>query len=430
MTDYAKIIQEAGYTVDTIGRYKLAAMLGCSEKKARNILRVLRQGKNEGVKVIKMEDPDTAWSKEESGNGVVYTLPKTRIHTKEQLFEFFNISESEWTCSKLVVNKWEVGAKNASGDLVIEPLYQVKAYLEPNNKLDLQCIKNALSGLKEEFSSRPPFLSGTAKPSNSGVTLEISAYDAHVGKLAWSDETGWENYDTGIACSRYDEAIDILLERCRYKLDKIVYVVGNDLMNFDTRTGTTTAGTPQDNDSRYHKVFRLVLKLIVRQVEKLRKIAPVHVIFVGGNHDNLAVSSLGYCVEIAYQSVDGVTVDSNPCPHKYWHSGVNLVMFEHGDKGKTKNKPLLLAVERPDLWAKSTHREVHQGHLHTRQTDEVMGVVCRRIPALCPPDFYHSSNDYVGNLMGAQGFLWHDEDGLIGTVEYYVNRGKLNGEKE
>jgi hypothetical protein len=422
--DYKKLIEDSGYTVDTIGRYRLAALIGSSEKKARNILKLLRDN-HKIEKVTVVDDPDTKWTKEVTDRGISYTLPKTRIHTKEQLLEFFQIDEREWTVSRLVVNKWEVGAKNASGDLVVEPLYQVKAFLEPRNSLDIETIKEALMDVRATFEYDSPFVEPSAESSDTGITLEISAYDAHVGKLAWADETGWDNYDTGIACAQYDLAIDTLINRCKYKLDKIVYVVGNDLMNFDTRSGSTTSGTPQDNDSRYHKVFKLVLKLVVRQIEKLRKIAPVHVIFVGGNHDNLAVSSLGYCAEIAYQSVEGVTIDNNPSSRKFWHSGVNLVMFDHGDRGKEKNKPLLLAVERPDLWSKSMHREVHEGHIHTRQMNEVMGVVSRRIPALCPPDFWHSSNDYVGNLMGAQGFLWHDEDGLIGTVEYYVKSSKL-----
>jgi len=48
-------------------------------------------------------------------------------------------------------------------------------------------------------------------------------------------------------------------------------------------------------------------------------------------------------------------------------------------------------------------------------------VITRIIPALCPPDFWHSSQGYVGAMRGAQAFLWDFNDGLLGTVEYSID---------
>lgn len=409
--DYRKIITDAGYTVETIGRYKLAALLDCGEKKARRILNSLKVSK-----------PDTSGvSHEYVGDKWNLTLNQTRIHTLDQLIEFFKVDTSQWEVERFICNSWEVGAKDKSGELRTSPLYQVKATFKRLSQINIEGVKKAVEEIRREFSSKPLiFPKRKNDPTKTGLALEVSVYDTHFGKLAWSDETGWGNYDTSIACREYDAAIDTILARCFYNLERIVYVVGNDILNSDNREGTTTKGTPQSNDSRYHKVFMTTLKTVVKQIEKMKQWCPVDVVFVSGNHDDLSVWHLGNCVSITYQKDESVNVYNEPTQRKYWQWGENLVMFEHGDKGAHKDKPLMMAVEQPNLWAQSRIREVHLGHLHQERVYEKMGVKVRIIPALCPPDYYHSAHGYVGNVLGAQGFVWDKEDGLISTIEYSI----------
>ncbi len=408
--DYRKIITDAGYTVDTIGRYKLAALLGCGEKKARKILATLR---------IPTENP--AVSHEYVGDKWNISLKETRIHTLEQLIEFFEVNTSKWEVERFICNSWEVGAKDKDGQLRTSPLYQVKATFKRVSSINIEGLKKAVEEVRKEFFSKPFSFSRSFTPiANEETALEVSVYDAHFGKLAWSDETGWGNYDTSIATAGYEKAVDTILSRCPIGFSKIVYVVGNDILNSDNREGTTTKGTPQSNDSRYHKVFSTTLKTVVKQIEKMRQIAEVDVVMVSGNHDDLSVWHLGNCISIIYDKQPNVTVYNDPIQRKYWSWGKNLVMFEHGDKGAHKDRPLMMAVEQPELWAKSRIREAHIGHLHQERVYEKMGVKVRIIPALCPPDYYHSSHGYVGNVLGAQGFIWHKKDGLLGTVEYSI----------
>jgi hypothetical protein len=413
--DYRKLITDAGFSPDTIGRYKLANLLGCGEKKARRILATLR---------VAPEKPDV--SHEYVGDKWNISLKQTRIHTLEQLIEFFKVDTSQWEVERFICNSWEVGAKGKDGVLRTSPLYQVKATFKRLSTVNIEGVKKAIEQVRREFASKPLVLNPQVfKPSASPVldqetALEVSVYDAHFGKLAWSDETGWGNYDTSIACFEYEKAVDTILSRCAVPIGKIVYVVGNDILNSDNREGTTTKGTPQSNDSRYHKVFSTTLKTVVKQVEKMKLRCPVDVVMVSGNHDDLSVWHLGNCISIIYDKDDRVNVYNDPVQRKYWQWGKNLVMFEHGDKGAHKDRPLMMAVEQPELWAKTRIREAHVGHLHQERVYEKMGVKVRIIPALCPPDYYHSAHGYVGNILGAQGFIWHKEEGLVGTVEYSI----------
>lgn len=416
MDEYRKIITDAGFSVDTIGRYKLAYLLGCGEKKARRILARLKQEQQPAAgDKVSHEYKGDLWNASLDSVGV------QRIHSLEDLIRFFKVDRTEWDVERFKCNSWEVGAKGPDGVLRTSPLYQVKATFKRVSQAGIETVKKIVEEMRCESSKKPPVLP-VSRPisADTGVALEVSVFDAHFGKLAWSDETGWGNWDTSITCQQYDLAVDAIISRCFYKLDKIVYVVGNDILNSDNREGTTTKGTPQSNDSRYHKVFKTVLKTVVKQIEKMKQICPVDVVIVSGNHDDLSTWHLGNCISIIYAADQNITVINDPAQRKYWKWGCNVVMFEHGDKGAHKDKPLMMAVERPELWADSSIREVHLGHLHQERVYEKMGVKVRIIPALCPPDYYHSSHGYVGNVLGAQGFIWDKAEGLVGTVEYSV----------
>ena len=66
---------------------------------------------------------------EDNTNTRVYTSKGPRITTLEQLIEECNIDLREWIIDRHVINKWEVGAKNSLEEVVVHPLFQVKAWL-------------------------------------------------------------------------------------------------------------------------------------------------------------------------------------------------------------------------------------------------------------------------------------------------------------
>lgn len=90
------------------------------------------------------------------------SLPKTNIHTLDQLVEYCQVDLSEWTIERFVVNKWEMGfVKDSIVSSTIvrgkqqkrtehkeagsQPLYQVKAFLKHKKFQDLEaaCTDNA-----------------------------------------------------------------------------------------------------------------------------------------------------------------------------------------------------------------------------------------------------------------------------------------------
>ena len=265
----------------------------------------------------------------------------------------------------------------------------------------------------------------TAKPVvSTGNLLEINIADAHLGKLAWSKETGHESYDTKIADAMYRRAQDTLFERAKgIKFERVLMVLGNDLLNSDNEEGTTTKGTQVSTDGRYHKTFYRARHLAIDSIEQARKIAPVHVIIMPGNHDRLACFHLGDSLECYFHGQPDVVIDNEPTSRKYFQFGKVMLMFCHGDREKRMDMPLVMASEQPVMWGATMFRECHTGHLHQTRTEESHGVRVRILPSLSPPDAWHAGNAYVGCLRSAEGYIWNREEGLIGQV-FYTDDGQ------
>src|ERR1044071_480200 len=97
-----------------------------------------------------------------------------------------------------------------------------------------------------------------------------------------------------------------------------------------------------------------------------------------------------------------------------------MLMFAHGNKGKLADYPLVMATEQPTMFGATQHREAHTGDKHTTRVHEYHGVKVRISPALCASDSWHSENLFVGNARSAEAFVWHQDEGLVGTAVYTV----------
>jgi hypothetical protein len=367
-----------------------------------------------GIETSKPE-PETS---EIAGDTWSITLPKTRICTLEQLLEYCKVDLSTWEVERFIVNKWEMGARNAADDLVIEPLFQVKATLK--KRVEIVAVRKEIELLKEEakqFARVPKVVARSAR--RSGNMLEINIPDIHVGKLAWPKETSGRPYDTLIAPKMYHRALNTLLERTKgYDFEEVLFVVGNDLFNSDDLEGRTTKGTQVTTDGRYHKTFYTVRHMITDSIERLREIAPVKVVMVSGNHDNLSVWHLGDSLECYFHKYPDVTIENNPCPRKYHQFGQVMLMFTHGDKGKRADYPLMMATEQSEMFGQTKFRETHCGHIHQTKVEEQHGVRVRVLPSLSPPDDWHAENGFFGNQRNAEAYVWNKGEGLIAQVYY------------
>jgi hypothetical protein len=340
------------------------------------------------------------------------------IRNEKDLIEVCGVDLKEWRIADgWECVAWESSAKNDDGEIVKRTLFRVKARFVRNHQARFaeQLIELMFTGARQ----RSPRPVKKARPPKTGVALEFGPYDAHFGLKAWGDETRGPNYDLDIATEQWAGALDKMLGRVAYwDLERVYFVIGNDLAHYDSRSGTTYAGTQQDADTRYHKLVGHLNAMLRDNIERMAAhVAPVSVVVVPGNHDTMTAFHIGMALESYFHNNKNVTVDNGPSPRKYVHWGKNLICLTHGDAkgGAAKFKGLanIMAQEQREVWGQTVHREIHAGHLHHEISSDHYGVIVRRLLAMTPLCDWASRQGYGGSVRGVEGFLWHKEEGLV-----------------
>jgi hypothetical protein len=252
-----------------------------------------------------------------------------------------------------------------------------------------------------------------------GLLYEIDMADLHFGKLAWNEETG-QDYDIQIAAKAAREAFMELLGFVGHlPVSRILLPLGNDFFNVNGATESTMNGTRQVEDTRWQKTFREGRKLLVELIDMCAQTAPVDVLVVPGNHDRERMFYAGDALECWYHSHQSVLVDNGAQLRKYYSFGKNLIGFTHGSEEKFTALPGIMALEEPQKWGNSAHREWHIGDRHHKEIlrqdlVEREGVVIRLMRSLTPLDDWHYRTGWVGAEQAAESYLWHPENGVIG----------------
>lgn len=337
------------------------------------------------------------------------TLPKTAIHTYDELVDRFSID----------TKVWEISRFNATYSNVDESApYRVVAFLK--KRANMLAIQEEVAELKQLAKQTIVKKHSPTKSANkSGLMLEIALNDHHFGKLAWSRETGGRPYDINIASAMYSRALDVLLDRAKgHDYEQILLVAGNDYLHANDSTGHTANGTLLDTDCRFQKTYKIARQNLCEAIERLRQIAPVKVLACYGNHDTTSMWTLADSVECYFSKDPRVTVDNEPIYRKYHQWGKCGIMFTHGDLGKRPDFPLVFATDQPQMFGSTQFREVHTGHNHTTKTEEFHGVRVRTLPSLTPADAWHANNMYINNLRSAVAFAWSKDEGIIAEYTY------------
>lgn len=248
--------------------------------------------------------------------------------------------------------------------------------------------------------------------------LVIDPADVHVGKLATSFETG-EDYNCEIAVQRVKEGVQGILDKSSgFNIDKILLIIGNDILHIDTPKRQTTSGTPQDTDGMWYDGFLKAKKLYVDIIEMLMVVADVHVTYNPSNHDYTNGFFLADVIQSWFRKSKNVKFDVSIAHRKYFHYGSNLIGTTHGDGAKTQDLPLLMAVEAQSEWTKSKHRYVYTHHVHHKNAKDFIGVTVESLRSPSAADSWHHRNGYQHNPKAIEGFLHHPKHGQVARLTH------------
>lgn len=346
---------------------------------------------------------------EASGEYVTPTVPTEQ--TLAGILKECGADLSVWAVKEWSYRAWTTGMmKKGKGEIddAVMHAKQYSIHVKFTRVMSVP-LKNATDAIFERMAKHAPkYDVPKYKKPKGGLLAGAFIFDHHWGKMAWGAETG-EDYDLKIAGHRFDNAIDEMVGHAASQgVVKWLFPVGNDYFNVDNRHNTTLNKTPQDVDGRYEKMIEAGELAAIRAVELMASIAPVHVMWIGGNHDYTSSFHLARTLWAWFSKHKGVTVDVSPSPRKYYRWEKTLFSLCHSDKEKVGDLALLMARERPDEWAATTCREIIVGHRHhpeqwqTKPIDSKCGVTIRTIRTLSGTGAWEHGAGYIGERKAAE----------------------------
>ena len=254
----------------------------------------------------------------------------------------------------------------------------------------------------------------------------IDPADVHIGKLAHKSETG-ETYNVEIALKRMKDGVTELLNKTQgFPTEKIVLVIGNDILHTDTPHRTTTAGTAQDTDGMWFDNYKKAHAMYVEILEQLQTLAPVHVVHCPSNHDWTSGFFLAQSIEAYFHNSKNITFDVSIGHRKYFKYGRNLLGFTHGDGAKEGDLVNIMANESKTLWAETDfrywylHHKHHMNKIHYKDGKDYIGGTIEYLRAVSGGDGWHDRNGYLAP-QSIYCFIHSNDGGQVGRIMHHFN---------
>lgn len=323
----------------------------------------------------------------------------------------------EWKVSQGVVTSGEV---HDSGKLLIAPMYHTETKFV-RKTLDDFWAKKDLDSLFEKMSERSfsPVKVKSLQYKKNGKALIVPIGDFHLGLLATMQANNNE-YNMEIAENLFMETLGKIKEKVSGSyFEEVVFVVGNDFLNSDNLSNTTTRGTPQDSDTFWYEIIDKAVELISVAVNSLLEISKVRVYNVVSNHDHHSMYGIMKTVDAIFKDNKNVFVDTSPLPRKYYKFGKSIVGLTH-DMKVTKGLETI-TTEQKEHWSDCEHFYFILAHLHTAMQYERKGLLeTYRVPTFSGYSRWSNDKAFINTQKRTQCFVLDENFGIEDTMNINV----------
>jgi hypothetical protein len=276
---------------------------------------------------------------------------------------------------------------------------------------------DTIAAIKEHFADyKPKPAPKVARPKHTDAdTLTLYPLaDLHLGLLAWGKESE-RDWDLPIAIEAYQNAMQKVADASPAS-ERAIILGGGDLLHSDNyKPLTPVSGNFLDVDSRFPKIMRAAIDLLVFQIDNAaRKHTDVTVRILPGNHDITAAIAVSYALDAWFRNDDRITIDCDPGLFWFFPFDGTLLGATHGHAAKVTDMPLIMANRMPDAWAASRHRFIHTFHVHhkSRFVHEGGGVIAETHQSPVAQDAYHYGKGYLSGR-SMQSITYHREHGEV-----------------
>lgn len=208
-------------------------------------------------------------------------------------------------------------------------------------------------------------------------------------------------------------------------------VVGGDFFNSESNS-QTTSGTPQQNDTRYKKMFNIGLKLYLEGINALREhFNKVDVKICAGNHSRAMEFFLYIALSCCFREDNVVNFSDNYRDTQSYVFGNVGLFFNHGDPNQ-KRLISSIPAEFYEEYGKTKHRYLFLGHLHKLEViNSENGLTVHRVPAICENDNWHYQNRFgIGNIPQHEIIVFDKNKGMLSNNFIYFEDKEKSKKKQ
>jgi hypothetical protein len=326
-----------------------------------------------------------------------------------------NVFESKLEDSNFNINsKWSHGwLKTKEASIFIKNKEGVISFDEMREKF-----------ITEMSQYSPVYKKVNRKPITDKHLLVIDIADLHIGKLADKSETG-DSYNSDIGVNRALDGVNGILSKAKgFPIDRILFIIGNDVLHVDNANKSTTSGTTQDVDGMWYKNYEIARDLYIEIIEMLINVADVHVVHNPSNHDYISGFMLADSVYCWFRNHKNVSFDVSNAHRKYFIYGKNLIGSSHGDGAKMADMPLLMANEAPLKWANTFYRYIYLHHIHHKDVTkfksgkDYQGVTVEYLRSPSGTDSWHHRNGYQHAPKAIEAFIHSKTFGQVARLTH------------
>jgi hypothetical protein len=335
----------------------------------------------------------------EKGTAEIKGIAVCKPRTAEEIIQLLEIDTNKWKLSSY----WN--KETHSG-------WYISAMVTQKKQEPVDYISKVIENFKPKYQQVTTVHVNDKYEIPSAAVLSIQ--DLHFGKE-----------DNFTITEDFKNAIRNLIMRAyaSHRLEKIIYVIGGDLLNMDTFDGSTTKGTPVDNEQRAQDAYNEAFDALYWSVNYIKQFCnELEIVYLPGNHDRLSSYHLAHALSKCFQDIN-IKFKVDYSERKVVVYGDNFFAFEHGDVTK-KSTPLVYATEFSKEWGETKYRTCYTGHFHSKKVtefvtdNEIHGFSIKHLPSLCKSDYWHYHNKFTGSKRQAILEVHDPKKGKISEFTY------------
>lgn len=285
---------------------------------------------------------------------------------------------------------------------------------EPSREATFAAMAAAVAAFKEDIPRAAP----VAAPAytNADLLVQYTITDAHLGALAWNEETGGGDYDLAIGERLIIDWFAAAIAASP-SAERAVFAQLGDFLHYDSfKSITPEHGHLLDGDTRYPKMVRAAIR-IVRTVMRmlLEKHGRINVIMSDANHDPSSEVWLREMMAAFYDHEPRIEVETKPGTYSLIEHGDVSLFYHHGHRRGVSNVDSVFVGKFREAYGRTRFSYAHVGHKHADELKSTNLMKVEQHETLAAPDAYAANGGWLSGR-SAKAIIYHRKFGYVGRT--------------